>query len=273
MQRRDLGLLLTGAAVAAAIFGLYQWRASSAAPDAAAASAPSAMQATPGTGSQAAAPAVNGATAQGGTPGVPSVADSTARLAARLQKSGGSAADWQLLGKSYDFLGMKPEADAAWARGGGRPAGTAPASLANAAAAMPGAAASAARTGANTASAATGPRLAGTIDIAPRLRASVPANAVLFVFAKSAVLAGPPLAAAKLAAKDWPVSFTLDDASAMMPGTSLASAEKLVVEARISASGNPLAQPGDLAGSVANIDPRKAGPLRIVIDHEVQKAR
>ena len=30
---------------------------------------------------------------------------------------------WQLLGKSYDFLGMKPEADAAWARGGGRPAG------------------------------------------------------------------------------------------------------------------------------------------------------
>ncbi len=123
MQRRDLALLATGAAVAAAVLGLYQWQfagdgnagKAGAAPPVAAAAATSAASAT--------APAVAAsAAAASAAPAVPSVADSTARLAARLQKSGGSPADWQLLGKSYDFLGMKPEADAAYARGGGRPA-------------------------------------------------------------------------------------------------------------------------------------------------------
>lgn len=254
MQRRDIGLMLVGAAVAAAILGNYQWR-SGQRPDAlTGAAAP--VSAPPNATPPLAAPADAGAPAPQRSLAVPSVADSTAKLAARLQKSGGSAADWQLLGKSYDFLGMKPEADAAYARGGGRPA--AAAAAAEAAPAM---------------SAPAGARISGSVDIAPRLRASLPANAVLFIYAKSAVLAGPPVASVKLAAKDWPVAFTLDDGNAMMPGLTLSGAEKVVVEARISRSGNALAEPGDLTGSVANIDPRRAKPLRIVIDHAVQKAR
>ena len=39
-----------------------------------------------------------------------------ARLAARLQSKGGTAADWNLLAQAYDFLGRSKEAQAARAR-------------------------------------------------------------------------------------------------------------------------------------------------------------
>ena len=247
MLRRDLGMISVGVVIAAALFGVYRWQSPSdnqAARDVAALSALSAP-ATPATGTAQDALAATAAPAAGKTPRVPSVADSLGKLAARLEKSGGSAADWQLLGKSYEFLGRKDEANAAFARAGGAAATT---------------------TGPTTAPAV---RVVGTVDVAPGLRAKIPANASLFILARSALLRGPPLAVIKVPAQGWPVKFQLDDSNAMMPAFNLSSAEKVIVEARISASGNPLAQPGDLSGILRNVDPRGALALRIRIDHAV----
>jgi cytochrome c-type biogenesis protein CcmH/NrfG len=47
---------------------------------------------------------------------------STAQLAARLAKNGGTAADWKLLGQAYDFLGRKEDAKAAYAKAAAAPA-------------------------------------------------------------------------------------------------------------------------------------------------------
>jgi cytochrome c-type biogenesis protein CcmH/NrfG len=53
---------------------------------------------------------------------VPPMEQSTAQLAARLAKNGGSAADWKLLGQAYDFLGRKEDAKAAYAKAAAAPA-------------------------------------------------------------------------------------------------------------------------------------------------------
>jgi cytochrome c-type biogenesis protein CcmH/NrfG len=52
---------------------------------------------------------------------VPPMEVSTAKLAARLEKNGGSKADWKLLGQSYDFLGKKDEAAKAYAKADAQP--------------------------------------------------------------------------------------------------------------------------------------------------------
>jgi cytochrome c-type biogenesis protein CcmH/NrfG len=53
---------------------------------------------------------------------VPPMEQSTAQLAARLTKNGGTAADWKLLGQAYDFLGRKEDAKAAYAKAAAAPA-------------------------------------------------------------------------------------------------------------------------------------------------------
>ena len=55
----------------------------------------------------------------------------------------------------------------------------------------------------------------------------------------------------------------------MIPGRALSGASEVRVEARISRSGNALPQPGDLVGTISNVDPRAGRAVRIAIDHEI----
>jgi cytochrome c-type biogenesis protein CcmH len=54
-----------------------------------------------------------------------------------------------------------------------------------------------------------------------------------------------PLAVRKLQLSDLPVSLTLSDDDAMMPTMKLSSFDQVIVGARVSRSGNPVAQSGD----------------------------
>ena len=56
-------------------------------------------------------------------------------------------------------------------------------------------------------------------------------------------------------AADFPKSFELTDAMAMAPGLNLSSFPEVVVEARISRSGNAQLQPGDLSGASEPVKP------------------
>jgi cytochrome c-type biogenesis protein CcmH len=49
----------------------------------------------------------------------------------------------------------------------------------------------------------------------------------------------------------------------------LSNYSRVVVEARISRSGNPIAQPGDLQAVSAVLDPHSKAPVRLTIDTEV----
>jgi cytochrome c-type biogenesis protein CcmH len=62
-----------------------------------------------------------------------------------------------------------------------------------------------------------------------------------------------------------PLAFRLDDSMAMMPGNLLSTQREVVLVARISASGNPIAQPGDLEGRLEGVRVGAEG-VRLVID-------
>lgn len=108
--------------------------------------------------------------------------------------------------------------------------------------------------------------LSVVVDLDPAIAAGVPEGATLFVFARAAEGPRVPLAIARLPATGFPVTVTLDDANAMVAGMTLSSQPRVVVGARISASGNATPQPGDLeALSDPVVHAELDGPLRLTI--------
>jgi cytochrome c-type biogenesis protein CcmH len=105
----------------------------------------------------------------------------------------------------------------------------------------------------------------GEVDIDPALRSKALPASTLFVFAKASDSPGPPLAVVRASVDRWPVKFSLNDSQAMLPQRKLSDFRTVIVEARISFSGQPLAQRGDLQGSSGALDPKSGKPVHLVI--------
>jgi cytochrome c-type biogenesis protein CcmH len=71
-------------------------------------------------------------------------------------------------------------------------------------------------------------------------------GAVLFVFARRADGAGPPVAATRLVPDAFPVHVELSDADSPMPAAKLFAQQKVLLVARLSKSGDAQAASGDL---------------------------
>jgi cytochrome c-type biogenesis protein CcmH len=112
---------------------------------------------------------------------------------------------------------------------------------------------------------AGGAKVAGTVRLADALAAKAAPTDAVFVFARAAAGGGPPLAVLRRQVKDLPLAFALDDSMAMSPERRLSGADEVVVGARISRSGSPLAQSGDLQGLSAPVKVGAAG-VAVVID-------
>jgi len=93
-------------------------------------------------------------------------------------------------------------------------------------------------------------------------------NAQLFIFAR-APEGGPPLAAVRRPASAVPGEFTLSAANSMIPGRTIANYPEVTVVARLSASGQPTEQPGDLFAQ-AVVRPAEGAAVALVIDQVVQ---
>ena len=108
-----------------------------------------------------------------------------------------------------------------------------------------------------TAPAATGPATAAArqsihinIELSDEFAARVKPGQSLFVFAREADGAGPPVAVKRLQVGVFPLQVTLSDADVMMPGRKLSDVSRLRLVARISQSGNAIQAPGDLYGEL-----------------------
>ncbi len=97
--------------------------------------------------------------------------------------------------------------------------------------------------------------ITGRVSIAAALKARAAPGDTVFVIARSGEGRGPPLAVKRYAVADLPTDFQLDDAAAIMPELALSKALNVIVIARVSKSGNPAPQPGDLESA--------AQPLRV----------
>jgi cytochrome c-type biogenesis protein CcmH len=115
----------------------------------------------------------------------------------------------------------------------------------------PGAAASEAGKGGAPAPAAAAGKasVGGTIEIGGDLKGKAGPNDRVFIFARPADGSRMPLALTSVQVKDLPARFTLDETMAMSPNLTLANATtEVVIGARVSKSGSPMPNPGDLEG-------------------------
>lgn len=120
---------------------------------------------------------------------------------------------------------------------------------------------------ANAAPAASPVSIHLTVRLAPALAAKVPANALLFVFAKAASGPPMPLAVSRQPVGKWPVTLTLDDGMAMAPSLKLSAFDQYQITARVSASGQAMAQSGDLQGSLQLSRDHADKPVELLIDN------
>lgn len=98
----------------------------------------------------------------------------------------------------------------------------------------------------SAAAAAPAGSVSGEVGIAPELAAQVKPGDLLFIVARGDDGSRAPVAVLRVKASELPLSFTLDDSLAMMPERTLSKAKSVILVARISRSGQPMAQPGDL---------------------------
>ncbi|NIW25288.1 MAG: tetratricopeptide repeat protein [Gammaproteobacteria bacterium] len=106
------------------------------------------------------------------------------------------------------------------------------------------------------------------ISVDDALADGVPDAASLFIFARNPA-GGPPVAVMRASAAALPGEFALSDANAMMPGSSLGDFETLSIVARISQSGQPTAQPGDLFGEISYRPGQDLSVQQLLIDQSV----
>ena len=102
------------------------------------------------------------------------------------------------------------------------------------------------------------------VDINADLKSRAKPGAAVFIYAKA--MQGPPmpLAVRKLQLSDLPATLTLSDDDAMMPTMKLSTFDQVIVGARVSSSGNPVAQAGDFYTELEAVDSNNP-PEQIVL--------
>ncbi|GLC98096.1 c-type cytochrome biogenesis protein CcmI [Cupriavidus sp. TA19] len=111
-------------------------------------------------------------------------------------------------------------------------------------------------------------RITGMVTLSEKAGRTPQPGDTLFVYALPVDGSRLPLAVLRRQARDLPLTFTLDDAMAMRPDRKLSGHTQVVVEARLSASGNAMPQSGDLVGRSGPLAVGSEG-VRIAIDAAV----
>jgi hypothetical protein len=195
-----------------------------------------------------------------------------ARLERRLRGGGGTAADWELLAQTYEFLGRTADASAARGRHVVASPTATPRNAAGGqwsadlvAQVMDFSSSTSSPTPAGASAAPV--QVIGEVTIAESLKSKVPAGLTLFIVAKSINAPGVPVAVVRMQTGQWPLKFRLDDSLAMVPGKKLSTAGPVTVEARVSQHGTATSQAGDMQSAPADVDPRSGNSVHLVIDH------
>jgi cytochrome c-type biogenesis protein CcmH len=116
---------------------------------------------------------------------------------------------------------------------------------------------------------ATGAHVAGTVSLSAQLRAKVAPEDSVIIFARAAEGSRMPLALTRVKAKDLPKTFSLDDTMAMSPDMTLSKFGEVIVGARVSKSGSPMPQKGDLEGLSKPVKVGR-GDVAVTIDTELR---
>jgi cytochrome c-type biogenesis protein CcmH len=109
-----------------------------------------------------------------------------------------------------------------------------------------------------------------SVDIAENIRQQVNPNTAVFIYARAAEGPKAPLAVKRLRLADLPVRVLLDDAASMAPQFKLSAFAEVVVGARLSLSGEPIAQQGDWFAQTLAIVWRENNQQSLLIEQQVK---
>jgi cytochrome c-type biogenesis protein CcmH len=107
--------------------------------------------------------------------------------------------------------------------------------------------------------------ITGTVSLTAAMKSHANPDDTVFILARAAEGPPMPLAVMRKQVRDLPLQFTLDDSMAMAPQMKISNFDKVMVVARISKSGQPMPQTGDVQGMSQPIKPGTHG-VKISID-------
>jgi len=111
-----------------------------------------------------------------------------------------------------------------------------------------------------------GASISVTVSLADGILEKVNATDSVFIFARASSGPPMPLAVSRHVVGDLPVTVLLDDTMAMMPAMTLSQFPSVTVGARVSQSGNAIAQPGDWFTEQTDVLPAQTDELILTID-------
>lgn len=111
--------------------------------------------------------------------------------------------------------------------------------------------------------------VSANVSVAASAAGSISPTATVFLIARDPSQPRPPIAAVRRQAGELPATIAIGDSDAMIPGRVPSGFTELEIIARISTSGQPIAQPGDWFGQ-AIVSPGGSAEIDIVIDRQVQ---
>jgi len=114
-----------------------------------------------------------------------------------------------------------------------------------------------------------GPHLTVKVTLDPGLTAKVSPTDTVFVYAKAASGPPMPLAIQRLRADQLPATVVLSDGMGMLPSMKLSQFPQVIIGARISKSGNAIAQSGDMQTVSKPLDVATTTPIALTIDQTV----
>ena len=117
--------------------------------------------------------------------------------------------------------------------------------------------------------AGAGPHLTVKVTLDPALTAKVSPADTVFVYAKAASGPPMPLAIQRLRADQLPATVVLSDGMGMLPSMKLSQFPQVIIGARISKSGNAIAQSGDMQTVSKPLDVATTAPIALTIDQTV----
>lgn len=118
--------------------------------------------------------------------------------------------------------------------------------------------------------AAVGQSIRVSVNLDEKLKATVNPEDTVFIYAQPAQGGKMPLAVVKKQVKELPFEVSLDDSMAMMPNMNLSSVANVQISARISHSGNAIAQVGEPIGTKQISTLIENSAVNIVINETVR---
>ena len=108
------------------------------------------------------------------------------------------------------------------------------------------------------------------VSLSNTLQEQLQEGDILFVFARADDGLPMPVAASRLPAAGFPLTVTLDDTTAMMPSRKLSAFDSISVVARVSRSGNAIAEAGDLSSESQQVNVADGATVKLEIDRVLE---